>query len=117
MKTMTREIDVSYYLVQEMIYVLEFLKKRFSINNKIYLDFTNGRDDYLPRHLDRIEIDEKRLDSEIRFVESILRSYPYMDFVSETYLPDLYKLKKQYQSLRKKAIKALEDKKKEEEES
>lgn len=109
MGMMTREIDSTYYLIYEMEYVFKFLKNRFHVKNTYYLDFINGRDDSLIEGINNFEVDEKRLDSEIRLLEQILSANPYMSNCTDRYLPELYKLKKQYQSLRKKAVKALEE--------
>ena len=68
MGMMTREIDSTYYLIYEMEYVFKFLKNRFHVKNMYYLDFINGRDDSLIEGINYFEVDEKRLDSEIRLL-------------------------------------------------
>ena len=115
MDPMTKKVDPSYYLNYEMDSVASFLKKRFAVHNRIYMDFIKYRDDYFPSDIDSMKKDEKRLDSEIRFLESIVSAYPFMKEHTDKYLPDLLKLKKKYQSLHKRAVNALENREKEEE--
>lgn len=115
MDPMTKKVDPSYYLIYEMDSVVSFLKKRFSLKNSLYLDFIKGIEDYSHYDIEHMERDEKRLDSEIRFLESIVSAYPFMKENTNKYLPDLLKLKKKYQSLHKRAVNALENREKEEE--
>lgn len=109
MDPMTKKVDPIYYLNYEMDSVVAFLKKRFSKRNSFYLEFVKWGEDYSQDDIDSMGRDEKRLDSEIRLLESIVSAHPFMDERTDIYLPELYKLKKKYQSLRKKAIKALEE--------
>ena len=102
----TREIETSYYVIYEINSVISFLKKRLSSHNSVYRDSIDFGENYID--LRQMKRDEKRLDSEISFVESILFDDPDWERLTKDILPKLRKLKKKYVSLYKRSVKAIE---------